>query len=132
MMSVVRPDLRYGTRWMWLGCMVLVLVMAVSLTPIKNESVEVTYADKFLHMVAFMLLMIFLSGFIVKQFRWLLILFLYACGALIEVLQIPVPGRSAEAADLLADFAGLMLGLLLVRYWLGDWCVRLENRFLGP
>jgi VanZ family protein len=43
---------------------------------------------------------------------------LLAYGALIEVLQSFTPTRSAEWADLLADSAGIALGLLLVATWL--------------
>lgn len=46
---------------------------------------------------------------------------LLAYGAFIEVVQTFVPGRSGEAADLLADAAGLSVGLLvadLIDRWL--------------
>jgi VanZ family protein len=128
MMFFVRPDLRSGSRWLWTGVAVVAAVLLVSLLPLDTKSLEVTYIDKFLHLIAFMLLMIFLGGIIVKQFHWLLFLFLYAFGALIEALQILVPGRAAEVADLLADFAGLTLGWLLIAYVLADWCLWLERR----
>ncbi len=38
-----------------------------------------------------------------------------AYGAFIEIVQSQVPGRSAEWSDLLADAAGLVVGLLLMR-----------------
>jgi VanZ family protein len=38
---------------------------------------------------------------------------LLAFGALIEIVQMGVPGRSAEWADLLADMAGIAAGTLL-------------------
>ena len=51
-------------------------------------------------------------------------------GVFIEVVQTFVPGRSGEAADLLADGVGLALGLLLaalIDRWLGS-SARLDNQ----
>jgi VanZ family protein len=45
---------------------------------------------------------------------------LLAYGVLIELLQSRIPGRSAEAADVLADAIGIALGLsayALVAWW---------------
>ena len=56
------------------------------------------------------------------------LLFLLGCGALIEVLQIPVPGRATEAADMYANVIGLLIGWGLLRAGLSEWCVWLERK----
>ncbi|MBZ8141636.1 hypothetical protein CLD22_17230 [Rubrivivax gelatinosus] len=38
-------------------------------------------------------------------------------GVLIEIVQAYVPGRSSEAADVLADLAGILLGSLVAAGW---------------
>jgi len=125
---IVRSDLRFASRWLFAGLALMSLVMMVSLLPIRSEVLEVTYVDKVMHMIVFMGLMVFFCGFVQVQLRWLLVLFLLACGGLIEVLQIPVPGRAAEAADLMADMVGIMLGWLLASKWLGNWTIWVESR----
>jgi VanZ family protein len=125
---IVRSDLRFASRWLFAGLALMSVVMMVSLLPNRAEVLEVTYVDKVMHLVVFMGLMVFFCGFVEVQLRWLLVLFLLACGGLIEVLQLPVPGRSAEAADLMADMVGIMLGWLLASKWLGNWTVWVENR----
>jgi VanZ family protein len=42
---------------------------------------------------------------------------LLAYGALIEVAQMFVPGRTASLADVVADAVGIALGLVLARVW---------------
>ena len=128
MKSIVRSDLQFASRWFFAGLILMSMVMAVSLAPNRVESLEITYVDKVMHMIAFMGLMVFFCGFVEVQLRWLLVLFLLACGGLIEVLQIPVPGRSAEAADLMADMVGIMLGWFLASKWLGNYTIWVENR----
>jgi VanZ family protein len=125
---IVRSDLRFASRWLFAGLALMSVVMMVSLLPNRVEVLEVTYVDKVMHLVVFMGLMVFFCGFVEVQLRWLLVLFLLACGGLIEVLQIPVPGRAAEAADLMADMVGIMLGWLLAKTWFGNWTVWVENR----
>jgi VanZ family protein len=129
---IVRSDLRFASRWLFAGLALMSVVMMVSLMPIRAEALEVTYIDKVLHMIVFMGLMVFFCGFVEVQLRWLLVLFLFACGGLIEVLQLPVPGRAAEAADLMADMVGIMLGWLLASKWFGNWTVWVESRRITP
>jgi VanZ family protein len=52
---------------------------------------------------------------------------LFLVGLAIELIQIPLPGRREEWGDLLADCMGLAVGFVIVRFWLGDWCLRLEK-----
>ena len=128
MKFIVRPDLEFASRWLFAGLALMSVVMMVSLLPIRPGKLEVAYVDKVMHLIVFMGLMVFFCGFVEVQLRWLLVLFLLACGGLIEVLQIPVPGRAAEAADLTADMVGIMLGWLLAIKWLGNWTIWVENR----
>jgi VanZ family protein len=52
---------------------------------------------------------------------------LFLFGAIIELIQLYASGRGAEWADLLANFIGLTVGFIIARFWLGDWCLRLEK-----
>jgi VanZ family protein len=75
-----------------------------------------------------MLLMIVCSGPFNKKLRVPVLLALLLCGLLIELIQIPLQGRKEEWGDLLADIIGLGSGLIILQFWLGDWCLWLEQR----
>ena len=123
----VRPDLRLGSRWLLVGGFVLLTVMLVSLIPIHREpSSEFTYLDKVAHFIVFIGLMLFFNGFMQPRLRLQVALLLLCCGILIELLQIPVPGRSAELADFWADALGIAIGWLLAASERFNWCHWLE------
>ena len=98
----------------------VVLVVKVSylaLVPAPPVSIDLGW-DKLNHMLAFTTLAF--SGYLSYPFstgRRALILFgLLIFGGLIEVLQLFVPGRSSEWADLLADSIGIACGALIAAY----------------
>lgn len=97
--------------------LLLLLVAAVSylaLTP--RPPIDLTTGwDKFDHVTAFSALALAgCLGFPESRRQWLLVMCaLLGFGALIEVLQYFVPGRSCEWGDLIADSVGMGVGSLM-------------------
>jgi VanZ family protein len=97
--------------WRWALGLLVVAVGYLALTPHPPEGIDTGW-DKLNHVLAFMALA-FCAGLSAPaslSARRLSMCGLLAYGALIEVLQLYVPGRSSEWGDLLADAIGIALG----------------------
>lgn len=97
---------------------VVVSVLAVMPVPPKELS---TGWDKLNHSAAFAALtfvarLAFPAG---RRAAWTAALAMFAYGGLIEIVQLFVPGRESEWADLLGDTLGIAIGMLLAA-----WAVR--------
>jgi VanZ family protein len=94
--------------WRGLLAVLLLAVTWLALTPAPPPAAALLW-DKFNHMAAFASLA--LAAQLGFRRRWLRVaLGLLAYGALIELLQALTPTRVGDAADLLADAAGIALG----------------------
>jgi VanZ family protein len=97
--------------WRALLVFLLAVVSYLALTPKPLEGHE-SGLDKVGHFMAFTALAF--SGYLglptSRGVRTALLFGLLAYGGLIEVLQLWVPGRSAEWGDLLADGIGILFG----------------------
>jgi VanZ family protein len=114
------------------------LLLALSLIVVPApESTVVLWVDKVNHGVAYAMLAFMLILAVDRnggeQGRFLSFVIAFAAsafwGGLTEVLQIMRSNRSAEGADLLADFIGIAAALLL--YWWATPTVRGENKPIG-
>jgi VanZ family protein len=103
--------------WRMLWVLVLVAVSGLALTPKPLEGLE-SGLDKVGHVLAFTALAFcgYLAFAAIRAWRTALLLGLLAYGGLIEVLQLFVPGRSAEWGDLVADAIGIALGAALAAF----------------
>lgn len=115
--------------WLWrTGGRVLVLAsVAVALLPAPPGMGSIAFGDKIAHAGAFALLMLWYAQIYSgcrdrARCAW----GLAALGFAIELLQSLVPYRSAEGWDLIADCAGVGLGLLLAQTRLGGLLSRFE------
>ncbi len=110
---VAGPDKAYRLRLLWLvstaGIALLIGVLTLAPT-VPMPPGELPF-DKIAHALAFMALVIPTAALWPRLTVWVgLAAVLY--GGLIEVVQ-PYAGRTAEVADLLADGAGVVLGVIL-------------------
>lgn len=100
--------------WRALLALLIVAVSCLALVPKPPTGIDLGW-DKLNHMLAFTALAI--AAWLAFPARLRTRLFslcaLLAFGGLIEILQLYVPGRSAEWADLLADALGIALGAAL-------------------
>lgn len=101
--------------WFWRGLLAtLVLVVSwLALTPSPPHTLDTGW-DKLNHMLAFTALAVSacFSGSVSPRRLVAAAALLLAFGGAIELLQMQVPGRDAEWADLLADGVGLAVGML--------------------
>jgi VanZ family protein len=97
--------------------LLVVVVSYLALTPTPLEGSESTL-DKVGHLMAFTALAFAgYLGFPTSQGTRTALLFgLLVYGGLIEVLQLFVPGRSAELGDLLADGIGIVFGIAMAAF----------------
>lgn len=107
--------LRRYARVIFVLTFILVSFLFLAQSPAKPASLSFQHADKVAHFGVFFVLAFTLHlAFRPKVWLGLLLLFMY--GLLIEVAQSYVPGRGAEALDLVADMLGAATCYLLL-YW---------------
>ncbi|MEQ8798784.1 MAG: VanZ family protein [Salinisphaeraceae bacterium] len=114
-----------GTVWWWLGLAGCGLLLVLALAP-GTSGPSFTYGDKVGHLAAFALLGGWFGALQRDALPWIG-LALLAYGGLIELLQGLTPNRLPEWGDLLADLAGIVLGILLLRTGMQRVMVGLER-----
>ena len=129
--------LRYARRWQIASIVLLVLVLAATLMPAmwvfpsKHDFLDwFVHVDKWLHAATFVVLAVWFAGQYRPGAYWRIALGLIAFGTLIEACQRLVTYRSADWFDIVADAAGIAVGLLVALAGLGGWSQRLENRLI--
>lgn len=104
-------------HWRTILVLLLLAVSYLALTPKPPVHIDTGW-DKLNHLLAFAALA-FAGGLGFSQSRdrqTFLLLALLAYGGLVEVLQLYVPGRAGEWADLLADTIGIACGAVTAAY----------------
>jgi VanZ family protein len=129
--------LRHARRWRAASIMLLVGVLAATLMPAvwfwddKPAFIRwFVHVDKWLHAVTFVALAIWFSGQYRSGSYWRIAVGLLLFGVLIEVCQRMVTYRSAEWFDLVADAAGIVVGLIFAWAGLGGWSLKVESWFI--
>jgi len=128
--------LRYASRWRVASIVLLILVLLATLMPAvwmwPDRQQFVAWfidADKWLHGITFGILAIWFAGQYRPQSYWRIGIGLIAFGVLIEACQRLVTYRSAEWFDIVADVAGITVGLVVAMAGLGGWSLWFEKRF---
>ena len=113
-------SLRIGWRSLLAALIAIVSVAALAPT---TETPSVGIGDKIDHLLAFVSLAVAaaLSWPATRRHAAGAGVALLAYGALIEILQTQVPGRSGELLDLASDAAGIVLGLALAHGLRSRW-----------
>jgi VanZ family protein len=121
--------LRYPWLWLSIGLALVVCVVAASIFPnVRIVTLGLTWADKAAHAVSYGLLMIWFSGLYARRFHGIVAVTLLALGLALEMIQWTLPYRFFESADLLANAAGVLVGLGLSFWLFAGWCQRMESR----
>ncbi len=121
--------LRHQKRWRLAGIALLLAVLAATIMPnlwLPSFS-RILLADKWLHLLTFLLLSLWFTGQYARSSYLRLLVGLTAFGVLIELGQGMLPYRSAEWMDLIADIAGIGIGLIIAVAGLGGWSLRFEQ-----
>ena len=126
----MRP-LHYAWTWLVAGLVLLVIGLVAALEPVPT-TVAVTFNDKFIHTTGFLVFMVWFCGIFEARRAPVLAIALSSYGILIELLQSLTPTRQAEALDVVADVAGVLLGWALSTAGFSRWCATLESWFVRP
>jgi VanZ family protein len=112
---LLHPRVRRGFFVVW--CLAWLVVAVLMLRPAPALVAEVS--DKLLHGTGYTLMTAAIASFCHSPRRllgWALLTLLLSVG--LELGQLLVPERSFEPGDLLANAAGVALGMLLALVWL--------------
>ena len=123
------PDLKLRFLWLAIGYAMVMLVFFLSLSsdPVTID-VELPYADKMSHALAYFVLMLWFSQIYHNRFQRNMIAFVFVLmGISIEYFQSFDPNRTAEFLDIVANVTGLTLGFLLALGPSKNWLLRFER-----
>lgn len=124
-------DLRYRPWWLGAGYLLLLLVAVAALLPWTGPPGAPDDFDKFLHAATFLFLTVwFLGVYDRRRYPWIVLLLL-AFGAGIEMAQAQVSYREAEFLDVVADAAGIVVGVFVSLAGAAAWPRWLELRLLA-
>jgi VanZ family protein len=126
----MRP-LRYLPLWVLLGAVLLALLLYFCLEP-PGQGPVFLLPDKLSHMIGFFALTVWFAALVQRRLYVTIGAAMLVVGIAIEVAQdFMALGRSAELADVYADLAGIVLGLLVSLAIRDSWFERIE-RWLSP
>ena len=120
--------LRHPRFWLLLGWVFVLAATAASLVPVQKLPLPPGINDKLEHVTGYALLTLWFTG-IYPRSRYLVIaISLFAMGVLIEFAQGSMHvGRQADVRDVVANCAGIGVGLMMASFWLGGWAQRVEG-----
>ncbi len=108
--------MRFRRLWLFIGFVLVMLVIAVSLMPNPPSVAAFKGSDKLGHFAAYALMMLwFAQIYTGNRARWAIALVFVALGIALECLQRLGGYRTFEYADMGANTAGVMCALLLAQ-----------------
>ena len=123
--------LRHVTGWRIAGVMLLLFVFGAMIAPVwlwPGAAVQsFVEFDKWIHGAAFVVLAVWFSGQYARGAYWRIALGLAVFGGMTELVQQQLIYRSADGADMLANLAGIGVGLLIALAGAGGWSLRVES-----
>jgi len=121
--------LRWHRAWVALGGAIMLWVLWMALSPDPGIALDFPYGDKLLHATTFTCLMGWWGNvYRARRARGWAALGCLAFGVFIEFAQWLDPPRDADALDVLADGAGIVIALLLLRTSLASVLAGVEAR----
>lgn len=126
--------LRYARRWRAASLLLLCVVLVATLIPtawLWSDRVRLGSwlgnFDKWSHLATFLLLAVWFSGQYRPRSYWRIAIGLLVFGLFIELCQQAVGYRTADTFDVLANLAGIIIGLVVAAAGAGGWSMRVES-----
>lgn len=130
-MAALRP-LRYARYWVLFGLLMVATVVYLTLEAPSGRIGRIPNLDKAYHFVAFLSLTLWFAALVERRGYWAVSIALFLLGIAIEIGQhVMALGRSAEFLDVVADTAGILVGIVLSLAIRDSWLQRVE-RWLSP
>jgi VanZ family protein len=124
--------LRYPRLWLALGYLFVALALLVCLAPPTAPGLPSLFSlnDKVEHAAGYAILAVYFAGIYPRSRYFWIAISLFAMGVLVEFLQGWMAlGRSRDPLDVIANTAGIVIGVSLARTLVGDWAQRTERLF---
>ena len=121
--------LRYFNLWLSIGCLMVLAVLYLSLTPTPPEiNIEFEYIDKVEHFLAYFILMFwFAQLYKTSRVRLFYVFFFVSMGVILEILQGLGGIRFFEYSDMLANTSGVVLAWLITKTRLNNLLLSFEK-----
>ncbi len=120
-------QLRFSKLWLALGGVLIIVVVSLSLWPEPPQLLDFQQSDKFAHVFAYMMLMLWFANIYSQtSYRLSLGMGFLAMGACLELLQGESGHRVFSYADILANGFGILLALCLARTRLANILMRFD------
>jgi VanZ family protein len=120
--------LRHPRLWLVTGWILVILAVTASIVPVQHLPQPPGFNDKLEHFAAYALLSLWFAGIYPRSRYVAIAVGLFAMGIVIEGLQGTMHlGRQADLRDVIANTAGILIGLMLALLWLGGWAQRVEG-----
>ena len=119
--------LAHAPAWIAASVLLVLAVLYASLAPLNVPADLPTHFDKVEHAAAYVFLAVWFTGLVARPRYWRVAVALVALGLTIEVLQAAMPfGRQGDPWDVLANVAGIGIGVALARWVTGSWAPKVE------
>lgn len=122
----MRLSLRHPWVWLGLGWVFIVCAIITSLLPVQKLP-PTGMSDKLEHTIAYSLLTVWFTGVYPRSSYVRIGLAMLALGIAIEFAQGAMPfGRQMDFRDVIANSAGIAVGLVIAWIGIGGWAQRFE------
>lgn len=127
--------LQHVGLWRFLSVVLLLGVLLGTLSPafwFDSKVMALAWfenVDKWLHGLTFTLLSIWFAGLAERGVYWRIALGLTVFGFVVEGCQLLVSHRTADWIDIVANTAGIIVGLAAAMAGLGGWGLWAESRY---
>ncbi len=120
--------LRFAPIWLGLGWILVVSAVVGSLVP-GDETADVSFRDKLLHVGTYLVLMLWFAGLSRRSLLLFIATALFLLGMGLEFLQghLDFVTRKMDPLDILANGVGIALAFLLAVAGLSGWCSSVEG-----
>jgi VanZ family protein len=123
--------LRHRPLWVAMSAVLVASVAYFSLASVSSPPLPANF-DKLEHFTVYCGLAVWFTGLYPRSRYWKVVAGLVALGLGLEVAQGAMQlGRTADAFDMVANAAGVGVGLVLALMVTGNWARRVES-WLGP
>jgi VanZ family protein len=124
--------LAYARVWIVASVLLVIAVLYASLAPLSLPADLPTHFDKFEHAAGYVFLAVWFTGLVARSRYGRVAVALVLLGLAIELLQAAMPfGREGDPRDIVANVAGIGIGLALAYWATGGWAQQVEA-WLAP